>query len=116
MRWRSYGRSPSVSKGGKCGGWTATHDHTPPGPATLRVTGKCEFGSGGYRVELRPYLLPGSNPKEDLLLELIVEEPTGFVSLGFKTLSVSYEEKSGFEYKTVTILTDSVTVPVEEVH
>jgi hypothetical protein len=38
------------------------------------------------------------------------------VSQGFTTLEVRYEEETDTEYETVTILSDSVTVPVEDVH
>src|ERR671921_935687 len=57
-----------------CSDWYAWHDHEPPGPATLRVTGKCEFRTTGYKVKLKRREPQGINPK-DLLLDLIVEEP-----------------------------------------
>jgi len=98
--------------------WKAFHDHEPPDPATLRVTGKFRVRTGGYRVELRRSDLQGSNPfPRDLLLELIVEEPSpgSAVSQGFTTLEARYEEETDSEYETVTILSNSVTVPVEEV-
>jgi hypothetical protein len=103
----------------QCGDWYVSHDHMPPGPATLRVTGKCTFRTGGYKVELRRSDLQGTNPfPGDLLLELVVEEPppSSIVSQGFTTLEVRYEEETDTEYETVTILSDSVTVPVEDVH
>jgi hypothetical protein len=79
----------------QCGNWHASHDHMPPGPAILRVTGKCRFGTTGYKVELRRV---ESNPwhSSDLLLELIVEEPPpgSIVGQGFTTLEARYEEET----------------------
>lgn len=101
----------------ECSGWYASHDHMPPGPATLRVTGECRFRTTGYRVTLRRREPQGINPK-DLLLELIVEEPPpgSIVGQGFTTMEARYEEETDFEYDTVTILPDGVTVSVEDVH
>ena len=89
----------------------------PPGPATLRVTGKCTFGTTGYRVELRR-VEPNPWHSNGLLLELIVEEPPpgSIVGPGFTTLEARYEEETDVEYESVTILSDRVTVPVEDVH
>ena len=100
-----------------CSDWYAWHDHEPPGPATLRVTGKCEFRTTGYKVKLKRREPQGINPK-DLLLDLIVEEPPpgSIVGQGFTTEEARYEEETDFEYDTVTILPDGPTVPVEEVH
>jgi hypothetical protein len=97
--------------------WYAAHDHMPPGPATLRVTGRCRFRTTGFRVELRRSDLQETNPwPGNLLLELKVEEPTGPVGQGFTTVDARYEEETDVEYETVTILSDSVTVSVEDVH
>jgi hypothetical protein len=101
---------------GQYGDWYASHDHMPPGPATLRVIGKCRFRTTGYKVELRRRE-PNPWHPNDLLLELIVEEPPpgSIVGPGFTTLEARYEEETDAEYETVTILSDSVTVPVEDV-
>lgn len=96
--------------------WYAAHDHMPPGPATLRVTGKCRFRTTGYRVELRRSDLQETNPwPRNLLLELIVKAPTGHVGQGFTTLDARYEEETDVEYETVTFLSNNVRVSVEDV-
>ena len=98
--------------------WHAWHDHEPPGPATLRVTGKCTFRTTGYGVKLRRSELQENNPwPGNLLLELIVEAPPPgtHVGQGFTTLDVRYKEETDVEYETVTILSGSVTTRVEDV-
>jgi len=49
------------------------------------------------------------------LLELIVTEEPGWEEME-PTLEVRYEEQTDFEYDTVTILPDVVTVPVKVAH
>lgn len=97
-----------------CRGWYASHDHMPPGPATLRVTGTCTFPSTGYTVELRPHEPQGINPG-DLLLDKIVTPPDGIVGPAFTDVEVRYEEETDVEYDTVTILPDGPSIEVEEV-
>lgn len=100
---------------GDCRDWSAWHDHQPPGPPTLHVRGECEFPSAGYAVELRRRELQGINPKA-LLLDRIVHEPSGPVSQVVTVVEARYEEETDFEYDTVTILPDGMSVPVQEVH
>src|SRR5215210_3256881 len=64
---------PDGQTAGVCHGWEAWHDHQPPGPAVLYVSGECEFPTAGYEVELRRRAPQGINPK-DLLLERLVRE------------------------------------------
>jgi hypothetical protein len=99
---------------GECSEWDAWHDHMPGGPATLIVSGVCKFPDESYQAKLRRREPQGINPK-DLLLELIVTEEPGWEEME-TTLEVRYEEQTDFEYDTVTILPDVVTVPVKEVH
>lgn len=98
-----------------CRDWYASHDHMPPGPATLRVTGTCSFGTTGYKVELRPHEPQGVNPK-DLLLDKIVTPPAGLAGQAFTEVAVVYEQVTDFEYDSVTILPDGPSIPVEDVH
>lgn len=98
-----------------CRDWYASHDHMPPGPATLRVTGTCTFGTTGYKVELRPHEPQGVNPK-DLLLDKIVTPPAGIAGQAFTEVAVVYEQVTDFEYDSVTILPDGPSIPVEDVH
>ena len=97
-----------------CRGWAAWHDHQPPGPPVLHVVGECEFPGAGFSVEpLRRKEPQGLDPK-DLLLERVVHEPRGPATTVIATVEVRYREETDFEYDTVTILPDGVTVPVEE--
>jgi hypothetical protein len=52
--------------------WSAVHDRRPPG-AVLRVSGKCEFPTTGYRVELRRSEPQGTCPRELFLESVPVE-------------------------------------------
>ena len=99
---------------GKCTDWEAWHDRMPGGPATLHVTGKCEFPTDGYSVELRPVEPQGINPAV-YMLERIVHEPTGPVPEVITTEDVHYTEHTESRYTHVHILPDNVTVEVKEV-
>jgi len=106
---------PDGQTAGVCHGWEAWHDHQPPGPAVLYVSGECEFPTAGYEVELRRRAPQGINPK-DLLLERLVREPTDGAADVITVVEVRYSEETDFEYETVTILPDGATVPVRDVH
>jgi hypothetical protein len=99
---------------GKCTDWKAWHDRKPGGPATLHVTGECEFPTGGYKVELRPMKPQGINPRI-LLLEKIVHPPTGVTNQMVTHVEVHYTEKTNVHYDHVSIVPDGITVPVKEV-
>jgi hypothetical protein len=105
---------PPEEKPGNCGGWEAWHDREPPGPAVLHVQGQCRFPTTGYSVELKRREPQGINPR-DLLLERVVHEPTGPVTQVLTTVDVAYQEETEGPYDTVTIVTDGVTIPVQEV-
>lgn len=105
----------------KCSDWHAWYDHNPPGPATLHVTGTCEVPRSNCEVRLRRRDQQGANPK-DLLLErtVVMGAADGWAvgELGdplVTTREARYEEKTGVEYETVTILPDGVTVRVDGV-
>lgn len=106
---------PPAEDAGNCRDWSAWHDHQPPGPAVLHVHGECEFPTAGYSVELRRTEPQGINPK-DLLLDLIVSEPTGPAAQVITKLEARYSEETDVEYETVTILPDGPSMPVQEVH
>ena len=99
---------------GTCRDWYASHDHMPPGPQTLRVTGICTFPTAGYTVALRRHEPQGINPR-DLLLDKVVTEPTGPVPDVITDVEVRYEEVTDVEYDTVTILPDGPSIQVQEV-
>jgi hypothetical protein len=106
---------PSEGLAGNCREWSAWHDHQPPGPPVLHVRGECEFPTAGYSVELRRREPQGINPK-DLVLNRIVQEPSGPVAQVVTVVEARYQEETDFEYETVTILPDGVSVPVRDVH
>ena len=105
---------PPEEPAGYCRDWSAWHDHEPPGPPVLHVRGECEFPTAGFSVELRRREPQGFNPR-DLLLDRIVREPSGPVAQVITVVRASYREETDFEFDTVTILPDGVSVKVQEV-
>jgi len=97
-----------------CHDWYASHDHMPPEPAVLRVTGTCTLPTEGYKVELYRHEPQGINPK-DLLLDKVVIAPVDPVTPVRTDVEARYEETTDVEYDTVTILPDGPSIPVEEV-
>ena len=98
-----------------CSDWSASHGSRPPAPFVLEVVGKCKFPTAGYSVELRRHEPQGINPK-DLLLDLVVHEPTGPVAQVVTEVEARYEEETDSEYyETVTILPDGPSIPVEKI-
>jgi hypothetical protein len=88
----------------KCGDWKAWLSKEPPTPPmTLHVTGTCTFPTPGYTAELRPSVPQGINPW-DLLLNLVVQAPSGSVPDVLTDVEVRYDAEVTTEYKTVTIL------------
>ena len=83
-------------------------------PGMLRVEGTCEYGTGGYTVELVRHAPQGSNPR-DLLLDLIVTPPPpgAMVSQAFTSYPVVYEEETTSTFETVTILPDGPSIEVQ---
>lgn len=96
---------------GSCRDWSAVHDQEPPGPFTLIVTGICAMPTPGYSVELRPHEPQGINPA-DYLLDKIVTAPGGIQPQVITDVDVRYEEQTGADYKTVTILPGGPTIEV----
>jgi hypothetical protein len=95
----------------KCRDWKAWHDRMPGAEPTLHVTGRCEFPSSGYEVRLKRHTPQGINPR-DLLLDVLVTEPTGPVNQVVTELDVSYDEQTDVDYQSATILPDGPTVEV----
>jgi hypothetical protein len=98
----------------ECDNWSAWHGSRPPAPPVLTVAGECTFPTAGYSVELRRHEPQGINPR-DLLLDLVVHEPTGPVAQVITTEEARYEEQTDFEYESVTILPDGPSILVEKV-
>lgn len=106
---------PASEEAGTCRDWNAIHDHQPPGPSVLRVSGVCRFPTPGYSVELRRHEPQGINPS-DLLLDRIVQAPAGPVAEVVTDVEVSYAEETELDYQTVTILPGGPSIKVEDVH
>lgn len=102
---------PREPQGNPCFDWSAFHGSRPPAPRVLQVAGTCRFPTGGYTVELVRHEPQGINP-EDLLLDLVVHEPTGGVPDVITEVEARYQETTETEYKTVTILPEGPTIPV----
>ena len=86
-----------------CRGWEAWLSKEPPiPPVTLHVIGTCTFPTSGYTAELRPSDPQGINPW-DLLLDLVVQAPSGPVPDVLTDVDIHYEAEVETEYETVTI-------------
>jgi hypothetical protein len=96
---------------GDCRNWAAAIDLQPPGPATLHVTGECEFPTGGFTVELRRHEPQGFNPR-DLLLDKIVTPPSGPATQVITTVEARYSEDTTAGFDTVTIRPDGPSIEV----
>jgi hypothetical protein len=97
----------------ECRRWAAWHDHPPPGPPKLTITGRCRVPAPGYAIELRQHEPPGINPK-DLLLDLFVQAPDGSAAGPGTRVEARYEEETEAEYDTVMIVGHK-SVRVQEV-
>jgi hypothetical protein len=98
----------------RCRDWKGWLDQMPPGRPTLHVTGHCEFPTGGYTVRLERHEPQGFNPR-DLLLDLLITEPTEAGSQAVTQLDVAYQEDTEVEFDSVTILPNGPTVEVTSV-
>ena len=96
---------------GRCFDWSAFLNRQPPQPPKLIVTGTCEFPTAGFTVELRRHEPQGINAR-DLLLDKVVTAPSGPVAQVITQVEARFEEETGAEFDTVTILPDGPTIPV----
>lgn len=95
--------------------FVAFHNHQPPEPAKLIVTGRVTFPTGGYRVELRAKQDGEGQQVRKLHLERIVHPPEGAATQAFQTLDVRYEQVTDTEYEQVLIHPDGLQLAVEDV-
>lgn len=95
----------------RCRDWKAWIDRMPGAQPTLHVTGRCEFPTSGFSVRLERRA-PQGIPPRDLLLDLVITDPTGPVSQVITEVNVSYQEPSDDGHDSVTILPDGPTVEV----
>jgi hypothetical protein len=94
--------------------WTASVDRQPPGPITVRVTGRLQLPTPGHRVTLTRTSPQGFNPR-DLLLDLTIVPPGGMVIQVVTEVEVTYREQAGAGFDTVTILPGGPSIPVDEI-
>lgn len=98
---------PAAASGDRlwtCGDWYAYHDFMPGSPPTLRVGATCTAPTNGYFFALVREEPQGTNPS-DLLLRLVVEEPT----VANKVVTHYYPqfvEDTDFHYDTASIVPD----------
>jgi hypothetical protein len=98
----------------ECGEFEAWHDRMPGKPPTLHVTGEVTFPTGGYTAMLQKHEPQGINP-QDLLLDLVVTEPTGQVPPVVTTEPVEYVEETDFDYTTASVIDCRMNIPIKDV-
>jgi hypothetical protein len=94
-----------------CRDWTARFLRVATGGGVVLVTGTCTVPTSGHTVELRRHEPQGINPA-DLLLDLVVNEPSGPAAEVLTDVPVRYEERTDTGFGTVTILPDGPSIPV----
>lgn len=97
-----------------CRDWSAWHDRMPGVEPTLYVTGECMAPTPEYTCTLRRAEPQGINPR-DLLLELVMTPPGGVIPQVLTPCSIRYEEKTSFEYDTVSIKEVETGISVKQV-
>ena len=94
-----------------CRDWTARFLRVATGGGLVLVTGICTVPSSGNTVELRRDEPQGIKPA-DLLLDLVVNEPSRPAAVVVTEVLVRYEERADTGFGTVTILPDGPSTPV----
>jgi hypothetical protein len=93
----------------------AVHDLMPGSGHPLRVSGTCTFPTRGYDAELRTH-----EPKRrdsELLLDLVVREPSGSVPEVITEIPLAFEEQTDEDYRTVSVLPDGPhSFPIQILH
>jgi hypothetical protein len=80
----------------------------------LHVTGECTVGSPGHQCELKIKEPQGTNPA-DLLLDLVIAEPTSPQPEVMTPCPVRFEYETDARYDTVSIVGVQSSIPVKEV-
>ena len=94
-----------------CRDWAARLLRVATGGGVVLVTGTCTVPTSGDTVELRRHEPQGINPA-DLLLDLVVNQPSGPAAEVLTDVPVRYEERTDTGFGTVTILPDGPSIPV----
>lgn len=98
----------------ECGKFEAWHDRMPVKPPSIHVVGEVTFPTTGYTASLRKHEPQGID-EQDLLLDLIVEEPTGPVNEVITVVPVEHVEDSEFDYTTASVIDCAMSIPVRDV-
>lgn len=96
-----------------CGGWSAVEASFAGPLYDLTVSGTCEVPRPGYIARLRRAAGQDSHSGDDLRLQLTIYEPTKTTPEQPTTIDARYHELSCSPPKTVTILPDGVSIPVQ---
>ena len=94
-----------------CRDWSARLLRVAPGGGVVVVKGTCTVPTSGHTVELHRHEPQGINPA-DLLLDLVVNEPSGPATDVLTDVPVRYDEPTDTGFGTVTILPDGPNIPV----
>ena len=97
----------------KCHGWEAWHEQVGTRVPTLYVSGECTFPTTGYVARLDPHTPQGNDPR-DLLLDLVVQVPTGPVNEVETAFRVQYTKRFSPSYDTVSIVDVAAGIPVRK--
>jgi hypothetical protein len=96
-----------------CAGWSAVEASFAGPLFSLTVSGTCEVPRPGYIARLRRAAGQDSDSGDDLRLQLTIYEPTKTTPEEPTTIGARYHELSCSLPKTVTILPDGVSIPVQ---
>lgn len=96
-----------------CGGWSAVEASFAGPLYDLTVSGTCEVPRPGYIARLRRAAGQDSDSGDDLRLQLTIYEPTKTTPEQPTTIGAQYRELSCSPPKTVTILPNGVSIPVQ---
>jgi hypothetical protein len=94
------------------GTWRAQYLADPGGSVRLLVEGALTMPTSGYQLSLLEHVPQGFNPK-DLLLDLLVEAPSGPVPQHTVEATVTFEAEADGRWETVSVLPDGPTIAIE---
>jgi hypothetical protein len=94
-----------------CRDWTVRLLRVAAGGGRVVVAGICTVPTSRHTVELRRHEPQGINPA-DLLLDLVVNQPSGPAAEVLTDVPVRYQETTEAGFLTVTILPDGPSIPV----
>ena len=84
--------------------WSASETVEPDGRRRLRVAGTCVVPTSGWGGALRRH--HAQEAADELLLDLVLDRPTGPVLQVISSVHVAYEETTDRGYARVSVLPD----------